>query len=428
MSYFRSHKMDAYRLYLLISAGTSFFFTLVFSVNMVYQVQTIGLSPLELVLVGTTLELSVLLFEIPTGVVSDVYSRRLSIIIGFVLIGLGFMVEGTIASFGGMLIAQVLWGIGYTFTSGAQEAWITDEIGEEQVGRAFMRASQVGNLISILATLIAVALGSLLINLPIVLGGTLFVALAVWLALYMPETGFKPTPREERNTWGQMTDTLRAGTKLVRRSSTLMAIMGIGLFLGLSSEGVDRLSTAHLLESFTLPDFGGLQPVVWLGILGMIGSLLSAGATQLVMKRLDTASNRALGRASFLIVGLSVGAVIAFALAGNFWLAVVFSMLTGVFRSLFGPIESTWINQNLDSNVRATVISMRGQVDAFGQTFGGPPVGWVGNTFGIRAALVSSALILSPALVLYTRLLRRPDAAIALPDEAAVVSEEGALA
>jgi MFS family permease len=146
------------------------------------------------------------------------------------------------------------------------------------------------------------------------------------------------------------------------------------------------------------------------------------------MKRLDTASNRALGRVSFLIVGLSVGAVIAFALAGNFWLAVVFSMLTGVFRSLFGPIESTWINQNLDSNVRATVISMRGQVDAFGQTFGGPPVGWVGNTFGIRAALVSSALILSPALVLYTRLLRRPDAAIALPDEAAVVSEEGALA
>jgi DHA3 family tetracycline resistance protein-like MFS transporter len=47
-----------------------------------------------LVLVGTVLEPSVFIFEIPTGIVADVYSRRLSIIIGQVLIGLGFMVEG----------------------------------------------------------------------------------------------------------------------------------------------------------------------------------------------------------------------------------------------------------------------------------------------------------------------------------------------
>ena len=146
MFYFRSHKADAYRLYLWMSAASSFFFTLVFSVNMVYQVQTIGLSPLQLVLVGTTLETSIFLFEIPTGIVADVYSRRLSIIIGFVLVGLGFVVEGSIPAFGAVLVSQVLWGIGYTFTSGAQEAWITDEIGEERIGRVFMRASQIRQL------------------------------------------------------------------------------------------------------------------------------------------------------------------------------------------------------------------------------------------------------------------------------------------
>src|SRR5689334_8586689 len=134
MSYFRSHKMDAYRLYLLMSGATALFFTLVFSVNMVYQVQNVGLSPLQLVLVGTTLEVSCFLFEIPTGIVADVYSRRLSIIIGFVLIGAGFIVEGSIPTFAAMLVSQVLWGIGYTFTSGANQAWITDEIGEENVG------------------------------------------------------------------------------------------------------------------------------------------------------------------------------------------------------------------------------------------------------------------------------------------------------
>ena len=192
----------------------------------------------------------------------------------------------------------------------------------------------------------------------------------------------------------------------MRGRPILLAIMGIGLFVGLYSEGYDRLSTAHLLESFTLPEFGGLQPVAWMGILGIIGSLLSTGATQIVLKRLNMTSNGAMARAGFIMVAILVAGIFGFAISGNFALAVVFSWLIGIARSLFAPIESTWINQNLDSNVRATVISLRGQVDAIGQIGGGPPVGWIGNTFGIRVALVASGLILSPALYLYARVIR----------------------
>jgi DHA3 family tetracycline resistance protein-like MFS transporter len=424
MSYFRSHKMDAYRAYLLISGATSFFFGLVFSVNMIYQVQIVGLNPLQLVLVGTTLEISAFVFEIPTGIVADVYSRRLSVLIGFVLIGLGFIVEGAIPTFAAILVAQVLWGLGYTFTSGAQEAWITDEIGEEQVGRAFMRGSQVSQLLGILASVVAIVLGSLLINLPIVLGGLCFIALAITLSLYMPETGFHPTPRGERSTWGHMSATFKDGLRMVRGRPVLLAIMGIGLFFGLYSEGFDRLGTAHLLKSFTLPDFGGLQPVAWLGILGIIGGLLNVVATQVVMKSLNTSSNRALAKVQLIFSGLLVGGLLGFALAGNFVVAVLFDWLIGMMRHLIGPIEGTWINQNLDSNVRATVISMRGQVDAIGQIASGPPVGVIGNTFGLRAGLIWSGLILSPVLFLYARILRRQSS---LPAETStLIVEEGA--
>jgi DHA3 family tetracycline resistance protein-like MFS transporter len=416
MSYFRVHKMDAYRLYLLMSGATALLFTLVFSVNMVYQVQTVGLSPLQLVLVGTTLELSCFLFEVPTGIVADVYSRRLSIIIGFVLIGAGFMVEGSIPTFAAMLVSQVLWGIGFTFTSGANQAWITDEIGEENVGRAFMRGSQVGNIAGIVATIIAIVLGSLLLNLPIVLGGVLFLAFSIFLALYMPETGFKPVPTSERSSWHQMGDTLRGGFKMIRGRPVLLAIMGIGLFVGLYSEGFDRLSTAHMMESFTIPNFGGLQPVAWLGILGIIGSLLATVATQVVMKRLKTTDNNAMARAQFIISALLVGSLFGFALVGNFFVAVICRWGVSIMRNLYGPIEDTWINQNIDSNVRATVISMRSQVDAFGQIAGGPPVGFIGERLGIRAALVTSGLILSPVLPLYLRLMRRNE--IVVPVEA----------
>jgi DHA3 family tetracycline resistance protein-like MFS transporter len=254
---------------------------------------------------------------------------------------------------------------------------------------------------------IAIGLGSLLINLPIVLGGVLFGALAIFLMLYMPENGFKPVPTSERSSWQQMSGTLRGGAKMVRGRPVLLAIMGISLFVGLYSEGYDRLGDFHLLKSFALPDFGGLQPVAWLGILGIIGGLFSTVATQVVMKRLKTNDNSTMARAQFVIIALLIAGLLAFALAGNFAVAIIAWWTIGIARTLYGPIENTWINQNVDSNVRATVISMRGQVDAIGQIAGGPPVGIIGERLGIRAALIASGLILSPVLPLYLRFIRR---------------------
>ncbi len=67
----------------------------------------------------------------------------------------------------------------------------------------------------------------------------------------------------------------------------------------------------------------------------------------------------------------------------------------------------TWLNQQItDSSVRATVISISGQADAIGQTVGGPVLGVIGNVFGIRAALVAAAFVLTPALALYGRAMR----------------------
>ena len=73
--------------YLTLAVARASFFALYSTLSAVYRIREAGLDPLELVLVGTVLELSVFLLEIPTGVVADVYSRRLSIGIGYALIG-----------------------------------------------------------------------------------------------------------------------------------------------------------------------------------------------------------------------------------------------------------------------------------------------------------------------------------------------------
>jgi DHA3 family tetracycline resistance protein-like MFS transporter len=89
------------------------------------------MDPLQLVLTGTTLEVTVLIFEIPTGVLADVYSRRLSTILGVALIGGSLIIEGSFPLFAIVLLSQVIWGIGWTLISGAHDAWIADEIGAD---------------------------------------------------------------------------------------------------------------------------------------------------------------------------------------------------------------------------------------------------------------------------------------------------------
>src|SRR5664279_6191056 len=139
-------KSDSYRVYLILSGAAALFFSTIFTVNLVYQAQVVGLTPLQLVLVGTTLETVCFLFEIPTGIVADLYSRRLSVIIGLLLIGVGFTIEGSLPIFGAVLLSQVFWGIGATFTSGALDAWIVDEVGTERMGTVFVRGAQIGQI------------------------------------------------------------------------------------------------------------------------------------------------------------------------------------------------------------------------------------------------------------------------------------------
>ena len=81
------NKLSAYKTYLLFSAITAMCFSLVATVMIVYHIEIVHLNPLQLILVGTTLELACFIFEIPTGIVADVYSRKLSIVIGGVLTG-----------------------------------------------------------------------------------------------------------------------------------------------------------------------------------------------------------------------------------------------------------------------------------------------------------------------------------------------------
>lgn len=394
-------KWEAFQTYLFMRGLAAFAFTTAFTVSMVYQVTAVGLNPLQMVLVGTTLEIAAFLFEIPTGVVADVYSRRLSIIIGYVLMGIGFIFYG-IPTFAMVLFAQVLWGIGYTFTSGATDAWIVDEIGNERANRAFLRASQVSQFASIAGIICAVLIATVKINYPLIIGGAVMIGLGLALTLIMPEDGFQRVPAEERESWDDLFKTFRDGAKQIRASHILMLIVLSSFIGGAFSEGWDRLHDMHLIDNIGIPAFAGYDPILWFGVLGIVGSILSIIATE-GLRRMNLTTHKQLTTAVMLLYGLFGIGVMAFAQAGNFMIAIVILWFVGIVRSLIGPVYAPLINMHIDSSVRATVLSVDSQANALGQIGAGPVVGYIGLVSGLRLAISITGFVMFPAVFLLAR-------------------------
>jgi MFS transporter, DHA3 family, tetracycline resistance protein len=184
-------------------------------------------------------------------------------------------------------------------------------------------------------------------------------------------------------------------------------IVGITLFGGLWSEGVDRLWEAHLLRDVRVPGFATLSPIVWFGVISAGATLLAIGIAQPLRKTFERARPAGMARALFVVDAVLVAGTLGFALAGSFTLALLAFWTISVARSVGGPVLSAWLNVNIDdSRVRATVISMTNLGDSVGEWGGGPALGAIGNVFGIRAALAAAGAALSPALLLYGRAIR----------------------
>ena len=418
----RFPRLAAVPVYLIVSAIGSAAFSMYAFIASVYRIVEVGLDPLELVLVGTVLEVAVFFFEVPTGVVADVYGRRLSLVISSILVGAAFIVEGLVPMFLAVLLAQVLFGVGATFRSGALQAWVADELDNKGVGRLYLRGSQASRIGAIAGIGIGVAVSSSYVNLPVselaaplVLGGLVTLLLGLFIAAAMPEDGFRPAPKSERGSWRTMTATFVRATRLARRRPELLAILAMALFYGASSEPFDRFWELHILEvsNFTLPAQDVLGPTAWWGLVSVATLLLGIAGVELVARSIDIDAPSVAVRVLSATNALSIASVVAFALAGNFAIALAAYLVYKVVRSIGGPFMSTWTNRQLESDIRATVFSMSAQLDAFGQVASGPPMGVVATRTAVRVALLATAALLVPpqAILVTVGLLRkRPNA------------------
>ena len=391
-------------LYIGMQSLDALLFSIAYTIYGLYAVKAATLGALELTLVGTIMELAVFLTEVPTGMVADLYSRRLSVILGLCISGTGIALLGVVPTFWCMALGSVLWGVGGTFISGAHQAWLADEIGEVQAAPVYLRATQLSQVGGLVGIPLSVALASIQLQLPLWVSGVGFWGLAGLLLLTMPEQGYRPVAPAQRHAWQGLRKTWRAGLATVRRRAALRSIFVITVLYGMSSEALSRLGPLHLLATIGLP--GSFAEATWFGIL-QAGALLGGAVVTWGISQTTALHNPQ--RIVQILLAFTVVMLLAtllFALAGVFWLGLIAVWMTRWIRIATRPLVVAWANRGLAPGARATVLSMLSQAEALGEVCGGPLLGLVGTLHTVRTALVGAAMVLLPALPLYGQALR----------------------
>jgi len=217
----------------------------------------------------------------------------------------------------------------------------------------------------------------------------------------MPENSFRPCAPEDINTYEKMVYTMKRSVGFIKSKPTISLLLLVTLFYGLSSEGYDRLSTAHFLRDTTLPKLWNLQPVTWFGIFGIAGMVLSAISMQFIIKRLR--ANSKIRSAVILLITntFSIMSMAVFALTRDFSIMLIAYLSTNMFRSVNEPILNAWINRHIDDNARATILSTNGQINSLGQIIGGPFIGVLAANISVSFGIACTAILLTPVIVLY---------------------------
>ncbi len=400
------HRPD--RVYTQATTVAAFAGTMAFTITNIYRFTVAGLTPFQLVFVGTAMEATVFVSEVPTGVVADLLSRRWSVIVGHAGMGVAFVVEASFASFTGVLVAQMLWGLSYTFTSGATEAWMAGELAghsgdpdESVLSAVFFRSSKWSTLATVVALPLSFLLGTANLRLPLFVGAAVQLALVGFLVVAMEEHHFEPAAPDERSTWRRFTTTVRAGGAVIRRSRTLVLLAVVIAVAGGSSEAYDRFAERHLLLGVGVPRIGGHGPILGLALLFTTSALIGVGIAAWLERR-SLRGRPSLRRWLAALILVQCGALVGFALAGSFLVAGVMAVIVERSRSVRQKLFASWIVPLTPKAQRATVLSALSQFDAVGQVTVGPGLGAVAGVWGVPASLVTSAVVLAPAVAVVT--------------------------
>lgn len=342
-------------------------------------------SATQLLLMGVAIEAGLLLSEIPSGVVADVLSRKWSVVIGGFILGAAQFASGIIEQWPLFLVTQFVWGIGWSFISGAEIAWITDELGSpEKAEPLILRRARLQLVAIIIGLVVFAGIGQLFsAQAAVLLAGAIGIGWAAVLAAVMPENHFVAAQSGRRI--ATFATLLRTGFRITVSTRSLRVLAVVLVIAGMAAETIDR-SEIRRLEDLGLSN--SWAPLVVLGAIMICKSALGAALLWRYEDRLSGA--RVVVGFATLLAASGVG-VLAFAHTPVLGVAAAVLVAQGAMLDMSGPLRLTWVNAFAPDEVRATVHSFIGQAASLGEILGGLAMGAVAALFTLPVALTIAA-------------------------------------
>ncbi len=353
---------------------------MVFMPVIVLFYQKNGLSMKEVFILQSIFSLSIVLFEIPSGYLSDIIGRRLSITIGCALSVIGFGFYSISYGFTGFLIAELLLGLATSFVSGSDSALLYDTLllfdKEDEYTKAEGRITSIGNFSEGLAAIAGGLLALISLRTPFY-AETIIALLSVPVALSL----YEPERKKYDNSDGNLIGMLR----IVKYS--LHDHVEVKWFILYSS----------LISASTLTIVWFIQPFLKaaglpLEFFGIVWAALqfSVGVFSLYAYRFEML----LGKKKSL-VSLIVLTFIGYLLLSMFqslW-AALFLFIFYFVRGIAYPVLKDYINELISSDIRATVLSVKSLAARLNFSLIGPLVGWISDIYSLSTALLASGII-----------------------------------
>jgi len=368
-------------------------------VTSVYLVVVADLSPAQLVLIGIVQGITVVVAEVPAGVLADTVSRKWSLVVAHLVSGAGMVMAGLVTAFPTLVVSQALWGLGWAFASGADVAWVTDELDRPDLIDRVLAARARWELVGAAPGLLGFGLLATLTDLrtAVVASGLAMAGLGAFVAIRFPERHFTPAVAERR--WHEAMSILRRGVDLARRDRDMLLVLAAWLLVNGSAEGYGRLFEKRLV----LLGFGGTaRPIVWFTALALVAYALGAAVLRAVEARIE--GEGVAIRAYVWCCAAGVAGTIAFAQAPDVRWAIAGALVVrGVVGPVIRAVAEIWVNRRTTSDVRATVHSLLSQAENLGEIVFGFLLAAIAFSTSITAALMGAAVLLAAAGVVVSR-------------------------
>ena len=366
-----------------------------------------GLDIFQVFIANAAFTAGSVLFELPTGVLADSRGRRVSFLLSVGILFVTTLAYVGVAELGGGVIwfssVSVLMGLGFTFYSGAVEAWLVDALNETgyrgSLDRVFARGSMVTSGAMLLGTVGGGLLGTVDLSLPYALRAVMLAGVFGVAYFTMHDLGFTPSA-------SRLSDLPREMRQLTRTT----------VRFGWDQPSIRLLTTYSFISwGFMTWTYYAWQPhfldllgndAVW--VAGIIAALISL--SMVMGNALVDRLSQYCGRRSTLLLwaaGIQTVAAIAIGLTSSFWLAVALFLIVAATLGVSGPVKQAFLHQLIPARQRASVISFDSMMASAGGTCGQSALGYLSRTASIQDAFVAGGIATLMSLPILTLLRHR---------------------